>query len=302
VTLYKVRMIEPRRMSQTAHPQVYLHIGFHKTGTSALQERFNNRREQLAGHNIIYPEATTPTRGHHDIPLALDQKRQKQGVNDQDFASTQEHYLAQFPKEGAHYQIVVSSENFIRLTDEAAVQQVSEFFEGYPVKCVAYVRDAKSYLASRYIHFIHTRAEQRPFRRFVRQMLWECDFAIRLQPYANMFGRENMIVRPYDGDTVTDFLANVLKTEFTLPDPERRVHSGMHIWLKEVAMRINNSDLDEKAKKDLFAMLRTDVTDALPEVDREAFLWEQSITETFQPQIDTYAQMLYDEYGVDLRK
>jgi hypothetical protein len=46
--------------------RLVLHIGTHKTGTTALQRSFWKRRELLASHGIIYPDFGTPS-GHHGL-------------------------------------------------------------------------------------------------------------------------------------------------------------------------------------------------------------------------------------------
>jgi hypothetical protein len=55
--------------------QLILHVGFHKSGTSALQESLHNQRQELLDHGLSYPSVGfTGRKAHHRIAWALTQK------------------------------------------------------------------------------------------------------------------------------------------------------------------------------------------------------------------------------------
>lgn len=55
--------------------QLILHVGFHKSGTSALQESFHLQRQNLLGQGIYYPSiGFTGRKAHHRVAWALTQK------------------------------------------------------------------------------------------------------------------------------------------------------------------------------------------------------------------------------------
>jgi len=52
--------------------QLILHVGFHKSGTSALQESFNAQRAELAEAGVLYP--SIGRKAHHRLAWALTQR------------------------------------------------------------------------------------------------------------------------------------------------------------------------------------------------------------------------------------
>ena len=47
---------------------ILLHLGFHKTGTTALQSAFAASRPQLLEHGVLYPGRR---RSHHPAAMAM---------------------------------------------------------------------------------------------------------------------------------------------------------------------------------------------------------------------------------------
>jgi len=49
--------------------RIFLHIGFHKTGTSALQEYLSKNREYLLKQKILYPERYDKRYDYSPLPV-----------------------------------------------------------------------------------------------------------------------------------------------------------------------------------------------------------------------------------------
>ena len=56
-----------------AHRQLVLHVGFHKSGTSALQEALFTQRHELSKLGVLYPDIGRAA--HHRVAWALTQRR-----------------------------------------------------------------------------------------------------------------------------------------------------------------------------------------------------------------------------------
>ena len=52
--------------------QLILHVGFHKSGTSALQESFASQRDELQKLGVLYPRIGN--KAHHRIAWVLAQR------------------------------------------------------------------------------------------------------------------------------------------------------------------------------------------------------------------------------------
>lgn len=55
-----------------ARKQLILHVGFHKSGTTALQEALFNQRNELGRHGVLYPNIGRAA--HHKVAWALTQR------------------------------------------------------------------------------------------------------------------------------------------------------------------------------------------------------------------------------------
>lgn len=95
-------------MSDATKRRLIMHIGQHKTGTTAIQKTLLNNREKLQSRGIHYPDTAFFYYGHHKIPEAL-------GVADR--AAEAESYIGAI--EALDGTVVISSENFCRASPEA---------------------------------------------------------------------------------------------------------------------------------------------------------------------------------------
>lgn len=112
----------------TAARQILIHIGPHKTGTTAIQQALLRGREQLARANISYPEIGFDSYGHHKIAYAMGRS---------DFISLDRFAVALSALSGT---VVLSSENFSRVSPHA-VRSLAERLAGYEVKVIFYLRN-----------------------------------------------------------------------------------------------------------------------------------------------------------------
>jgi hypothetical protein len=99
--------------------RLVLHVGSHKTGTSAIQRWLNDNRDRLRLQGWLYPAAGQwPDHSHHAWPLALSDSIPNAGQR------------AQFSE------LVEAAESELLMTRAGNVVLSSELFEKYPLKGV----------------------------------------------------------------------------------------------------------------------------------------------------------------------
>ncbi len=192
-----------------------LHIGPHKTGTTAIQKGLLDNRGRLAELDIRYPEIGFHYYGHHKIAEALTQPRRA------DEATQYLSAIAQLPGT-----VVVSSENFSKCSPEA-VARIREIIPG-DVTVVCYLR---SFLEIPYAWWQEQikHGKTLEFTACLSEMLLRPHqnhlFGISrtLEAWCENFGEENLRLFSYeaarelpDGGTFAHFMKTVLGvTEYT---------------------------------------------------------------------------------------
>jgi len=92
-------------MAELFHLQYYIHIGIHKTGSTAIQHFLHHNHDALLNHGILYPKVGLHGTGHHEIAWAAMRR-------DTAFCNG---FMREFARQALHcyaYRIVLSSEEF----------------------------------------------------------------------------------------------------------------------------------------------------------------------------------------------
>lgn len=111
-----------------------VHLGGHKTGSTALQRFFAGAGTALAEHGVRYPDLGREGPAHHGLA------RGREGALDR---------LAAFARSDGAATILVSSELF-ELVDAAMVASLRDAVAPRPVRVFGYVRDYRGLLPSKY--------------------------------------------------------------------------------------------------------------------------------------------------------
>ncbi|RUL89307.1 hypothetical protein [Tautonia sociabilis] len=170
-------------------PQILLHIGMHKTGTTSLQTFLASNRAHLAELGILYPG----TVGQHcDLPQSV---RALHGQPRKDPACWDE-ILQEISRSGARL-AVISSEDFSLLGPED-VPRVRELLGDEPVDVVVYLRNPFDFIASQYKHRIRHQRYPGTFRELVERESFLCNYLRIVQTWAAVFGRDRVQIRLFD--------------------------------------------------------------------------------------------------------
>ncbi|HEY8322596.1 MAG TPA: hypothetical protein VIG46_12470 [Candidatus Baltobacteraceae bacterium] len=200
---------------------LYLHAGTHKTGTTAIQSFLYPHRDLLEERGLYVPLAgllgTPPEMGHHNIAFEL-------GGRQMDPAAGGLDALVAELAERAPERAVVSSENFYPLSsDPDALRLLRDRTEaiGVRIRPILYFRPQAMLLEALYVEFVkHGMTE--PFDAFLDEALengavtyneatYDVDYDRVVASFADVFGRDAMIVRPYENaPRAEDFIAQFL--------------------------------------------------------------------------------------------
>lgn len=174
-------------------PQVFLHIGRQKTGTTAIQKALSENRAALAELGVLYPGTR---RHHHEIAFALSGA---QNAGAAEAAQIRSEIVA------APGRVIVSSEGLQNVPPAA----MRDWLGSAAVHVIVYLREQAEAFASHYQQHVKAELETTPFEQYVAPL--SADYGPFLDSWANTFGRENMTVRAYDpqADALLDFLAIV---------------------------------------------------------------------------------------------
>lgn len=245
----------------TAVKKIYLHIGTHKTGTSAIQSFALRNAELLAGRGYIYPRSVLYLHGHHPLAWALGVTHPRADPD----ATARELFhsvLEEFEHSKAPF-LILSSEDFEFLQRP---EMVRDYLNAYDTAVVVYLRRQDRYLGS--IHNHHLRMPQSrltsPIEDFYnnRDFSRDFDYFKLLEPWVEAFGLSTMRVRPYDAITgagrtiVTDFCATLGIDPSGLQGLERRPNSSIGVFASEALRLLNRTDLTREGHLSAVHFLR----------------------------------------------
>lgn len=223
------------RVPNTAHqkPRIIVHIGSTKTGSTYLQHLLDKNRPALLREGVWVPEVGLfwqPTRprkqaGHSNFFIAVLE-------NNNALLDHIERGLAFM--NGKIHTIVLSSEAFFLKQEKQDSQTMKDYFDGYPMEVIAYIRRQDEWANSQYCEFVAGGAISRvdvPIAEWLEDpntRRW-MDYRIPLKAWSDTIGSENVTVRIFDksefvgGNLLEDFShAANLPQLLDLPKPEEK--------------------------------------------------------------------------------
>ena len=206
--------------------KIFLHIGWHKTGTTAIQRMLFQHRVALRERlRVDYPDSARRKIAHAPLAWSLAAERGKA-----DPGELVAKLKAEVRARGLE-RCIVSSEVFSMLRPER-VEQLAALLREDEVRVIGYVRRQDQYLESRYnqmVKFAPVRLAV-DFPEFVARQVQAgpLDLERCFAAWAAAFGKPALCVRLYDrgalpqGDVRRDFCAQLgMPVEaFTFPDAE----------------------------------------------------------------------------------
>ena len=201
--------------NQNMKRKLYIHIGAHKTGTSAIQRTMWLNRSYLAKNNLLYP-------GDYDNHYQLAYLLRTFGVDELIRRNDTEDGFHKIMSEVANstHDVLLSSEGFSEAPEFAGqlLESLNAYQLRFDVTIILYVRRQDEWFESAYrqqakgdtLSDFNTFFNNREALKFKA-----CNYYDTAELWAQSFGHENIIVRPYEraqllnNDLISDFCSTI---------------------------------------------------------------------------------------------
>lgn len=198
--------------SQQGPLSLVLHIGRHKTGTTAIQSFLSDSYDELLRHGFLYPKTGRRRDGyggalkphHASLFLAI--------LNDEGAGATamsaelEQEIATTYPQ-----RVVLSSEVLSRESvTQHDLERIKSLLPRMPIQVVVYLRRQDDIVMSRYAERVVRGRIGWPRGIAAVETEIQLDYAAALAPVCAVFGSENVLVRSYDAERnniIDDFLA-----------------------------------------------------------------------------------------------
>ncbi len=226
-----------------------LHIGTHKTGTSALQTFLSRNPEALEQAGARYVQsARSAGKAHHELPWAI---RGKHGAE----MSAWQDLRAELDANST-FENIVSSEGFW-FVDPAAVRAGLEGVRD--IKIVMYLRRQDKYLQSLYKQAV-AGGRKTGFADWLERSRARGDYLAVVDRWAAQFGAGALVIRPYESggrtiDVVEDF-AGIVGSKVAERKKKTKKHNpSPRSELLQFIRAFNHLDLDVDRDKFFYSLI-----------------------------------------------
>ncbi|MDH2434221.1 hypothetical protein QCD60_16815 [Pokkaliibacter sp. MBI-7] len=233
---------------------LYLHVGWSKTGTSAIQSALQNNRNLLSEKGILYPQSIQwADHSHHPFALAF-QSSGPYGSNLTTIDAIRK--LDQEIIESNLPNTLLSSElSPFYFSDSDFKRFVQDRFT--KVKVIFTVRRQSELIISLYNQLIkdpQVRYQDSLFSLTLRNLTW-LNFHQNVMRWSNAVGKGNVIVVPYSSNIVTDFIGNFgISIDSSFISGEKIINESLPtrcLALVKNRCRVHSKDADKyKATRD----------------------------------------------------
>jgi hypothetical protein len=137
---------------------IVIHVGRQKTGTTSIQRFMASHGENIAGHDILYPETGRndgKQAAHHPLAVALN-PRESDGHDLADLKKNLDREVSKHPTS----LIVLSSEAFQRISD---FSRLETFFAGCEPRVLCYLRECMAAKQSSWAQSVHATRQASDF-------------------------------------------------------------------------------------------------------------------------------------------
>lgn len=216
--------------------RIVLHIGRHKSGTSALQHYFKGNREFLYAKGVLYPYAGSSEKqvAHHPIAAACNQNTKDEAA----LKAIVEKLKTELKPH--HHTLLLSSEAFQNITAKKWIAGFLSEFPGVQVDIICYVREFADYMVSAFRQAVQNQVRFQTFPEF-------CEHRYNTKRFLKLWnGVGDLHLKWFhpdhlkNGDVIEDFFAQTgIPKPKTQPDkPKNPSIGGNLLWLKMAANKL----------------------------------------------------------------
>lgn len=216
--------------------ELILHIGYHKTGTTALQLAFSKVEAELRERGIAYPTAGRPVEymmGHHEVPwLVTKRPGYIPSETYRDLSSVEKSARLKAIVLSWHSEtsetLIISSEEFDSLVAEEIEDLMSEISDLFTVHIVMSIRNHYDFLESCFqtsvIHGNYTRSAADFFEN-QRSRLDYSQFIMEWLEYSSV---QSLTVYNYDAAAFKGNVAKTISEDLNLDVLSNKISTGVN--------------------------------------------------------------------------
>lgn len=243
-------------IGEDGRDMIFLHIGRHKTGTSAIQMFLKRNQSRLASVGYGYPSPMRGGRAHHDLANALNNRGSGPpgGVGSEAHADEVRHFRELLSGEGNW---IVSSEMF----QNVVPGNVIPLFPPDDTVVVVYIREQLEYMVSSYCQRIQAFPDNTPFLDYARR--FPVNYEEFLSGWASAYGLERIKAKVYgqgrfrENDVRRNFMDVIGLSDAGFKFPVRAANPTIGAELIEFKGLVNRFVPRELHHKlDIFRLLR----------------------------------------------
>jgi len=229
--------------------EFFVHMGMHKTGTTAIQAALAHNRQRLRKKGVLYPLTGLQSGGHHLLAWGLTRKPGNFPL--------WETLREEIARDGAQ-KVVLSSEEFesCRKADHW-LKMVDAL--GQKPTIIFYLRRQSDYLISSYNQHIKN-GHSHSFAEHVPKMMPRLDYLSKLRMIEDVVGRDRIILRTYERNrlpegVVPDFLASIGIDATGLVLGQHEINPSLSAHGLRIMQRLNELIKDKDVRRKVSAVI-----------------------------------------------
>lgn len=280
---------------------LYLHVGWSKTGTSAIQAQVQAQHDDFLDKGILYPQTLQwPDHSHH--PFALSFKGSGAYQSDMTPEQALEKLRLEMQASSAQNVLLSSELSPFYFNNPRFSAFVSEHFS--KVKVIFTIRPQSDLLLSLFNQLVkdpNVRYGASLFTLAMRNIHW-LNFYQNIKQWSDVVGKENILVVPYSQTVVQDFFGKFelpVRKGTDLAEKTRIVNPSLPTRCLAVLQARGRKTTDNAS----FSRIRDEVINLASKVAEERdrhVLFSVSEQKSLDDHFQQGNQLLTDEYGVNI--
>jgi hypothetical protein len=237
--------------------ELTIHIGSHKTGSTALQAAFAKASGALKRKGVLYPKTHWRQTAHHRLAFALKGKSVPRG-DQPDLELELDKLMSALMAFGGG-KALISSEEFFTCPEDALHELKRAL--GIPVRIVCFLRRPDTFLVSCYNQKIKQPGNgfSPPLAKFLRNpraIAPEMDYLSALFTWADVFGDAAIALETYETGSPLLRMCQILGLETPLDDSDQSVNASVPGAVAETIRHAKVFGLNEGKQRKILARAR----------------------------------------------
>ncbi|WP_141249606.1 hypothetical protein [Sphingobium sp. D43FB] len=234
--------------------RIFVHIGYHKTGSTSIQVALSGARDRLEENGFLYPEVGCPEwskYGHHLLAWSVFSKVEHLPTlhgNQASFTKSSRRSLwsdlrAEIDRSKAH-NVIISSEEF-DVCDVAAISKISSELKKYEIVPVFFIRNFADLIESNYNTTVVHSSGARPFKEFITNQRTRLDLNRMIQDWASISYDGTVHICNYDDRAVAKNSVDAFLKVIGAPDgvlsrnTGTRYNESLPVFVTELIQHLN---------------------------------------------------------------